>query len=349
MIYKWGDETMTDIVTNKRNNALYNPELKYRFLSEMIARESISEKTAKSYERVLGITSLSEEVLQKDLHDFSLNEIEKILIGFKSKNKNALESYARIMTSYLNWSVASGLSSDNPLTQLRPSDFFNYLTDEESYISTKGLRKYEDKCANAQDSVIIRLLFEGVGGTQMTEIRNLQRSDVDVVNNRLRLVNTLEFGDNGLPLKFTERYIHVEQRTINFIADALKQKTYVKRNGDMEHYNNIRPYTDLVMNDYVLRTSITRTDNWSYPVDRHVVYRRLKAIADSLGVVLTSKYIQRSGMMFYASKLIDKESEKISINDLKMIGSRFNYKSIHNLKGFITIENIKETYCAEEE
>uniref|UniRef100_UPI00406C8B6D hypothetical protein n=1 Tax=Peribacillus sp. FSL E2-0159 TaxID=2975289 RepID=UPI00406C8B6D len=58
---------------------------------------------------------------------------------------------------------------------------------------------------NYQDSVILHLLFIGVGGKQLSEIRNLNKKDIDWENGRLRLVNSLKEDIYGNPLKFTER------------------------------------------------------------------------------------------------------------------------------------------------
>jgi hypothetical protein len=111
----------------------------------------------------------------------------------------------------------------------------------------------------------------------------------------------------------------------------------------MKENPHVRPFTDLVANDYIVRASITRTENWNVSVDKFVIYRRIQAISESLGIKdLTAKYIQRSGMIHYANELI-KDGE-LSLDDIKIVADRFNLKSYHNLKGFLTVENIVKTY-----
>jgi integrase len=324
-------------LTNETNNDLFNEEVKTSFLN------TIKEGTRVSYERILKIAQKTESILGYDLNKFSANEIEKILYDFKANNRNTIESYARIISAYLNWSVKEGLSNENVLAEYKPDDFEQFLTNEEAYFTEKQLRRYEDRCTNYQDSVIIRLLFVGVGGTKMSEILNLTKGDIDWDRKQLRLVNTLKADNNGNPIKFTERFLTVDDRTLHLIKGAIEQKTYTKRNGFMVERDNIRKFTDLANNKYVVRPSITKTDSLNAPADKFVVYRRIQVLAETLGIdTLTTKLLQRSGMVYYANQLI--QDNTLSLDELKMVADRFNVKSYHNLKGFLNVENIRKTY-----
>jgi integrase len=337
---------MVGTMTNERNNSLFNANVKNEYLEEMIGQGVISEQTSISYARIFGVTSELEEKFKKDLNKFNFEQMEEVLFSFEANNRNTVESYARIISSYLNWSVRKKKAKTNVLSDLKPDDFEKYLTDVETYFTEKQLRRYEDSCQNYQDAVIIRLLFMGVGSRQLSEIRNLKKEDIDFDNKRLKLINTLKSDEKGLPIKYTERYLTVDERTLTLIEGAINQKTYLKKNGNLNQTanNNVRPYTDLVDNDYVLRASITKTENWHIPVDKFVIYRRISGIAESLGIDdLTAKFIQRSGMMYHANELMAGDDE-LSLDDLKIIADRFNMKSYHNLKGVLTTETIRKTY-----
>jgi integrase len=330
-------------MTSETDNPLFEPEVKQEFLEDMMASGAITEETSKNYERILGITAEFEEALDRDLNTFTLKELETILFSFKANNRNTVETYARIISSYLNWSVKEGLADTNPLADLKPNDFIKYLTHGESYFTDKQIRRWENRMENYQDAVIVRLLFLGVGGKQMSEIRNLKKGDVDRKNKQIRLVNTLKAGDSGQPIKFTERLFRIDEHTLNLLEGAINQKTYTKRNGQMEYNPHVRPYTDLVDNDYVIRSSITKTDNLNAPVDKSVVYRRIQTLAEVMGIPnFNAKLIQRSGMIHLGNQLV--KGEELSIDDMKIVADRFNMKSYHNLKGFLTVENILKTY-----
>lgn len=328
---------------NEKNNPLFNPEMKNAFLNTID-----NEGTVKNYNRIFGITAKFEEALGKDLNQFSLEELEKILYSFEAQTRNTVETYGRIISSYLNWCVQHGFSKENPLSELKADDFDKYVVNRETYLTEKQLRRIEDQCANYQDAVILRLLFEGVGGKTFSEISNLKKSDVDFENNTLHLINSLKVDDKNFPTKFTERIIKVSDRTMHLIQGAIDQKTYIKRNGMMsDAADNVRQYTDLIDNEYVIRPSITKIEYPNSPADKFVIYRRIQTIGDTLGIEkLTPSYIQRCGMIYMLNELVG-DGDKVTLDDLKIIADRFNIKSYHNFKSFMTIENLRRTYPRE--
>lgn len=327
-------------MTNIKNNSLFNEELKEKFLN------TVNEDTRPSYRRIFKKTAKHERALNKDINSFDLEEIETVLRSFKAKSRNTVESYGRIISSYLNWCVKENKVIQNVMMHLKPDDFSKYISDDINYMSEKELARIEDLCENYQDAVILRLLFIGVGGRQLSEIRNLTKDDVDFENKKLRLINALKEDGDGKPIKFTERLIDVDDRTLNLIRGAMNQKTYMKRNGEVAQTenDNIRPYTDLINNKYVIRASITKTDTFSVPVDKFVIYRRLSMLEEVLGLnKFNAKLIQQSGMLYLASKLTNNQDD-IQLYDLKIVADHFNINSYHNLKGVITVDNIKRLY-----
>ena len=329
---------MVNTKNTKNNTLLFNNELKERYL------KTISIGTRTSYERIFKLTKVYEELLEKDVNSFSKDEIETVLYSFKANNRNTIESYARIISSYLNWCVKNKIIKKNILEDYRPDDFDKFLTNDEQYLMEKNIRRYEDFCENFQDAVILRLLFIGVNGKNMSELRNLKRTDIDIENMEIRLINSLKEDSDGFPLKYTERKLKIDNRTLYLLEGAINQKEYLKKNGQMVETKNVKPYNDLVVNDYVIRASITRTDSFNKPTDKFVIYRRIDTISNTLGIDLTAKFVQRSGMIYYAYKLTDENSQELTLDDLKIIANNFNVKSYHNLKGYINNENIRKTY-----
>lgn len=334
-------------MTKEINNDLFNAKVKEDYLSEMVENHSISEATVTSYRRIFTITAEYENALKKDLNQFNFQEVETILYGFNSKHKNTVEGYARIISSYLKWSVRKGLTNENVLQDLKPTDFEKYVTEAEEYITEKQLRRYEDLTENYQDSALLRLYFLGVGGKNLSEIRYFEKTDIDFNNKILRLKNVFEEGnsDNDFePIKFTERYLPVDDRTLYLLKGAMNQKVYMKKNGNISHLkNNVKPYMDLVDNKYVFRPSISNLQNWRSPIKKHVLFTRINQLAENLGIdYLTSKFLQRSGMIYYASQLV--KDGVLSYQDRQMVAEHYNVKSATNLRGFLTIENIIKTY-----
>ncbi|PGO60627.1 phage lytic cycle repressor MrpR family protein [Priestia megaterium] len=334
-------------MTNERNNYLFEAQTKERYLNELITNGTITEESAKTYIRIFKVTYKLEDELGKDLNEFTFSELEDVLRDFKANNRHTLISYASIISSYLNWSVEKGYTDTNELSVLKPADFVDYLDNQERYFTNKQLTRWEQNFANEQDAVLNRLLFIGAGGKQMSELRNLTIHDVDFENRTIRLVNTIKADENtGKPIKFTERFLKIEDDddvTLELIKGAYEQTYYKKSNGDMASTSAMRTFSELVKNDYIIRASITRTENHDKPVDKHVIFRRIKMMGKLNKIPnYTTKYIRRSGMIYFAHKLIG--NEDITIADIKMVADRFDVKSYHNLEGVLTMENIRETY-----
>lgn len=324
----------------KQQSPQYNGVHKEEFLS------TLKDQTRPSYARVLGLIKPLEESLDKGIQDFTNKEMEDVLLSFNANNHNTLESYARIISAYLNWLVANKKATYNILKDYRPEDFDRYLLNEEEYFSERRLRYLEDNCKNAQDAVILRLLFIGVNGERFSEMRNLKKSDIDEENMRIKVTNNLK-EENGYPTKFTQRYIPIDERTLTLLKRASKQLDYLKRNGMAKKSSRVAPYTDLVDNEYVIRASITQNKaDIDSPVDKYVIYRRITTIRETLGTPLTSKFIQRSGMLYFAKSLV-RDSNEITLDDIKIVADRFNLASYHNIRPLVTIENIKKVYNKE--
>lgn len=320
----------------KEERFLYNEEKKVRFLTELLNNGNINEGTARNYYMILTNVYKDEVKLGKDLSEFTFEELEQVLHGLNSVSRNAIESYSRILSKYLAW------CGDNKLSILSPKDFSKYMVAED-YFTEKQLRRLEDKCENYQDAVILRLLFIGVNGNASSELRNLKATDVDFDKKIIKLYNDSESDQNY-------RYLDVDDYTLNLIEGAIRQRKYAKKNGriNQTESNNISPYTDLVENQYVIRPSITQNESFTKPVDKFTVYRRidvLEEVAEEVGIYgLKPKYIQRSGMIYLAHKLAG--NNDVTLSHIKTISnpSHFNVRSFHNIKSFVTKENIQKTY-----
>lgn len=272
------------------------------------------------------------------------------MYDFQANNRNTIESYARVYSSYLNWCVEKGLIKKNHLSSLNPDSFIKYLTNSEKYFTERQLRRWEDACANYQDAVIIRLLFLGVSGKQMSEIRNLKAEHINWDKGEIKLIETVQEDEDGNLIKYNERTLYLKEdhkeHTLDLLRGAINQRTYLKNNGEVKEGGSSRNvgYLDLVQNEYVVRPSVTRTETSNERLDKYVIYRRIDMLSGIFGLdKLTAKYIQRCGMIYIANEIVG-EADDLTIDDFKMVAKRFNISTYHNLKGFLTMTNIRKTY-----
>lgn len=317
-----------NIINSKK---LYNEKIKNDFLNSGL----ISSQTIKNYRRIFSRSSIMEKVLQKDLYDFTLEELEEFLYDLNPTTLDASNVNARIITTYLNWAIVEGYKKEeNPLT-LVSSKYFSKFVDEtiKIYFTDYEINFIEDNCDNSQDAVIFALLFTGVGGKDMSELRNLKKQDVNFETGELLLTDS-----DG-----STRIIIVNDYVLHLIRQALDQREYYKKNGQAEQADNIREFTTLIQSNYVLRNSNTNTDNVG-AVNSNTIYRRIKIISETVGIpYLNGKNVSRSGMIAMAKELLEEEKE-LGNKQYKKIAERFRVSSMYHLKTFCNIKTINELY-----
>lgn len=312
---------------------MYNPEIKKRFLEKY---------PYDAYERIFLRSYVFEEALGKDLYDFNIDDIKRVLYELDPITLGSSRTNGRIITSYIDWAIKEGYRKNNinPLKTVQ-SEWFNQFVNKKRklFITDQELEEIEVHCINAQDAVIVRALFEGL---TVSELLNLKKTDVDYENGILKLKDD----------KKGERTLKVSEQCLKLIRQASEEIQYYKNNGQISEGTR-REWTELVDNEYVLRPSITRTKKMGR-ADEFLIYRRLDTIKKTLGFpYLTSKNISNSGKLKMARDLYLKEGA-LGREQLIKIAERFNVSKViingyesYNLtilKDFITLENLKMYY-----
>jgi integrase len=311
---------------------LYNEEVKEDFLSQ----KHFSEGTRVVYRRIFEKSRANEEVLNKDLYDFTRQEIEEVLHDLNPLTPPISQSNGRVISSYIIWWIDKNkLNKINPLEAVG-AEWFDRFVDKTKklYFSYKEIKRIVDLCENAQDAVILLSYFEDIGGKDGSEIRNLKITDLD------EDLNTVILREKGK----TPRVHVISDELKKLIISASKQKTYIKKDGKMIEIDNIRPDIDLVENEYVVRNSLTRTDSLNSPVHSSVIYRRMKTLSESFGFpYLTGKNVLRSGIIYFAWKLLQQEGA-LGKEQYEKIAEKFRLKNWYTLKDFCNYETIEKLY-----
>ncbi|MDO6628646.1 hypothetical protein CON15_19750 [Bacillus cereus] len=284
------------------------------------------------YKRVFDFALELEDEYNKDLFQFDLEQIKNVLMKFKTSGQ-AIEVYGRVISSYIKWAMETNLhTGTNPLENVGVAWFREIGIEPSSlYFSKHRIETIENDCVNAQDAIIIRLLFEGIEGKEAIEIRELKKDDI------LEDESCLNIGGNK---------IRVEEKTINLAIKAAKQKVYRKKNGSMEHRENINDYNELTDNKFIIRSSITQLRSFDECVNKAVIYRRLKMLSEVLGVEnLSTKNLTRSGQIYMAMKIMQSKGQYTLTNDdYKRIALRFDINNFYSIKKYCTVESVKEIY-----
>ncbi|WP_342421100.1 hypothetical protein [Paenibacillus sp. FSL E2-0178] len=288
------------------------------------------------YKHFFEKVSTMELIKGKDLNKFDINDIEELMRSFSIIYVGVARSYGTIISSYINWCIDHNIiEGPNPLSEYKTEWFEQFIDSSKIPIrwTYSDIIRICDMCENAQDGVILLFAFEGVTGRENAEMRNIKKSDLNVEDNTILLTDA-----DG-----SQRTIKLSDKCIKEAISASKQKIYIKKNGMMIQTDNVRDHTDLIDNDYVIRSSITKTFELG-PVNKYVIYRRVAIIAECFGLTeLNIKNIVRSGMIYYG-KCLREEQGQLGKEQLLLVAEKFKVKSLHMVKTIVNEESIKQLY-----
>lgn len=314
------------------DNNLFNAGVKTQYLNTL--------KNPGNVLRIFKAAAALEQFYNKDLHDFSRDELARLFFVLNPKNPGASYQNGRYVSAYLDWAMVNGYRIKiNPLLSVDKQWYEQFVPNIKTLFTEDDLNKIIKRCKNAQDAVIIRLRMEGVGGNENSELVNLTINDIDQENRELHLVNHLG----------QKRLLTVSQECIDLCLEAYNQKTYLKKNGDFKKGTK-STMSNLIENEYILKTSLTKTKNYG-AASTHLIHRRLDVLADFFGEpYLTAKNISYSGMLIMARDIYLEKGE-ISNADYNTILTRFgydteNYESqYHRIRyEVLNEEKLKEIY-----
>lgn len=315
------------------DDKMYNEKVKKEFML------NYGEGTRKILERIFKISCPAEEDLGKDLFDFSREELRRLFYLFSATTEYSSKVNISWVRNYIDWAIEQGYTrGPNPLDGVSNEWKQQFVVKAAKRFWTEDeINQIISKLVNAQDAVIVALLFNGVRGENNSEITKLKKSDIDAENCMLTLTNK-----NG-----EKRKIKVSEQCIALCEKASRERVYDKRNGNPSQ--DVKSETvDLIDNEYVVRSAKTRLIHTG-EADGNIVYRRLAAIdreLDGLGLFNPTN-IMNSGMLAMAKKLYEKNG-KLGKEEYEEIFNQFNEKSPQTQKRikdeFLNIETLKTVY-----
>jgi site-specific recombinase XerD len=317
---------------------IYNSEIKEKYLS------TLPDNTANVFRFAFYRSFDTEDVVGKDLYNFTTDEIKDALINADHSTFNSIKLTMNVFESYIKWASKEGLVYSNiQIADTITNDELKSYIDKTKkiFFSYEEIREMTDHMANAQDSAILICLFEGIGGSGLSELSNLHYYDIDWIKNSVQLKDD----------KFGKRAIVVSEECLKLIKSAYYQSEYLSNNGEA---TGKTPRLDIVQSDYIFKNTKTRNTKTTHGVDKHTFYRRISVASRHYEYkYLTAKNVEKSGMIYHAKELylktgkLEKEelaliAEKFGVRKVTMNGYKIYNYSI--LRQFINSESIKSLY-----
>ena len=143
---------------------MYNEERKKEYLRHVV--EDLGQ-TPQSAKALFNKTKDYEDLLNKDLCDFTFSEIDKLLSTFAASSINALRKNISVLRKYADWCCSCNISIDNinhyDEINMEIESLQKYLNKERAVCpSREQVLKDISKIRNYSDKFLILALFEGV-------------------------------------------------------------------------------------------------------------------------------------------------------------------------------------------
>ncbi|TCI26680.1 hypothetical protein EVJ32_04715 [Exiguobacterium sp. SH5S4] len=338
--------------TNKQklldDDLFYNAEYKLDFLD----KHKTKTQDFNFYYRLFINVKEKEESLGRDMYDFSRRDIEDVVSGMHPSTSSAAAKIIAMIKRYLTHAAQDGEKSSNIVHQVgKLTDMANSFlpSNPKFYVSEAELQLLEDSCMNPQDAFIFRAIFEGVLGAEMTELRNLKMSDIDIHQN-LVSINIADYNKN--------RTIRVTERFIDMAVKAYEQKVYILNNGEDVSENFMRANTEYELEDsgYIMKKSHIGRMIKDAPITTPTLYKRFNNIKAFQSFETIDKYylkfnnIYKSGAIWYGARYIEEKQiaiKKLTDDHMKEVARHVKnvYQDLPvDIKKIVNVENIEELY-----
>lgn len=248
---------------------MFDKEQKEAFIKEYLKSKVVA-KT--SLYAVFRKTEPFEEKLNKDVSQFTREEILDMFAQFRAKSVNSLLNYAIILKHY-----SRLMRGENEYESITKADVVDLIDKSGNILLSKEeLDDIEAQLLNWSDKAIVELLFNGIAGRNMEDIYSVSE---ECVQGNILCVNGKEFPLTDrlrelLPKAFAEEEIMSYGNTMKIVEVNGKGRIYKER-----------------PNARGIDTEDSRF-RW--------VYRRIQLFRNYLDLPgLTMKNIQSSGLWYY--------------------------------------------------
>ena len=258
----------------------YNNLLKRAFIKDYGGTASPA-----MWETLFGKSKKLEEVLGKDVCDFTLPEIKNLLKSFRSYNTNVLQVRASIYRTYTNYCIQKGFSKDNQnhFNELTNGIYYECVDKKKaaaSYFTHSEIQEIASLLENPKDRFLLLAPYEGILGKDCTQLINLTTDDL-LSNNKIRL-------EDG-------SVIEVSSLLYQTAVEAGETFEYTSSEGKSRKLKRceyiLKPLASDLLDDKMTKSSIHRK------YDK----LRTKLSIPAFGAVL----IKNSGFLHYFNKLVE--------------------------------------------
>lgn len=261
--------------------------------------------------------------LNKDLYEFTTEEIKDMIIAIPTSSLRIKSSIARLASLYIDWAlkIVKLKQGTNPFDNINIKDItiVNRKSLKDEYISIDKTLEY---CSKAKGKVLDRsiaiLLLGrlGIYGESAKSLLDLRLNDIDVDNGFIKVVDE-ETGE------ITNKIYVNDDRIFEYIAEASQEnyliQTVKKKNSNEEDNELTVKEFPLYSND----NRVIKSNKEDSLISISVLYKSVREIFEVNGVKpITFKKLVRCAMIDYVNYKLEKNGY-VCIDDFKKAMSKF--------------------------
>lgn len=283
---------------------MYQSEYKEKFMR--------TSRVGEIYQWLFDKSSSFEEEYNKDLYDFDKGELLSFLSS-REMTKKTLGVHLSYISTYIKWAIKEGItaSNANPTQKISKGDLSKIAKKPPKVLHSSkiyeivGAQRGDNypRLKNAQDKLLIYLIFLGIRGRGASQLINLKYEDIDVDDKVIRLSN--------IDPNYSD--VKVDDHCIKLAKDAKREIAYVRYEREGKGYMTVEKF-DVIESEYVFRKSGHQGDDGDVRLSQQGILRRIATLAKFLGEHLTMKLIQDSGMA-RVGYLLYKSGEELSASN----------------------------------
>jgi integrase len=218
--------------------------------------ESKNVSTRKNVRYVLSKIDEYEQLFEKSIYNFNVNEVDDFLAcAFRNQTKAVVDGTISNVRGYVNFCIQKNLAIENRFNNIDTKKAFDYVSQQSidnRYIDYNERMDFQNQLVNPQDKLAVDLLSYGVRGrtekeNTHEELCNLKNEDVDFERGIVFLTR-----NDG-----SKRFIVVSDYTLNLLRETINQTEYIMSNGLESYIGRTLMVRIIPINysEYVFRTA----------------------------------------------------------------------------------------------
>ena len=303
-----------------KKETFYNNKCKWGFLDEPLSQGEIG-----SAKRLFRLSRKYEEIKNKDLSDFSSDDIIELYRSSDIRSVNSLRNINRMLKKYTYYVTMDNDPKFDVIKDAVLQGMINKKFEKSKHVTSEDLDEWErimrsGKDWNAEDMFLIRGIYEGICGPDMCELRDIQIKNFVQENGKYYVVLKNEYS----------KHMEVSEKLYKLAVESNNDSYYRTYRYKPSIRKNVL-FTVPVTGDTIMKQSESIVSSKSNFKNKCV--KRFIRLSKTLDLSIAFKDIAKSGMI----ERVEKKAASKGIDILDYIYNNDNNDEIKEIMHYYNV------------